>query len=641
MNHPAELAEVAPSPTRDSSQAHDPRRIRLLTIAALGVVFGDIGTSPLYALRQCFTAPNGVQLSAPNVLGVLSLIIWSLIVVISIKYVLLMLRADNRGEGGVLALSTLLGNATRNWRLWEPVAAAGLLGAALFFGDGVLTPAISVLSAVEGLVVLNAQLHDYVVPVTLAILTGLFAVQRHGTGAVGRLFGPVIIVWFLVLGLLGLAHIVRAPEVLAALNPLYAANFFVENGWQGFRTLSAVFLAVTGGEALYADIGHFGRLPIRRAWFWLVLPALTLNYFGQGALLLLQPSAIENPFYLLAPSWLLSPLIVLATAATIIASQAVISGVFSVASYALNLGYLPRIRILQSSATAIGQIYVPAMNWVLFAGTVILVVAFGSSEALAGAYGIAVSATMLLAGGMLLLLAYIQQREYRLGTLALLAVISIIDLAFFSSNSLRVLDGGWIPIAIAALMYTIMATWRDGRRLLNWAIARQQVPLAQFLESLKSDPPNRVPGTAVYLTGEASALPRALTLQLQFQRTLHERIVILTFARTEVPRVTPEERITVEPIAAGIFRVVARYGFMEQPNTIAALRLAEEHGLEFEPGSTVYIVGRDTPIVTGKKGFAMWRKRLFALMARNSQFAYRHFDVPSHRLLEVGSQTEL
>jgi KUP system potassium uptake protein len=484
---------------------------RALTIAALGVVFGDIGTSPLYALRQCFTAANAVALTRTNIFGVLSLIFWSLIVVISIKYVLLMLRADNRGEGGVLALSTLVGNATRNWKLWQPIAAAGLLGAALFFGDGILTPAISVLSAVEGVAVAEPDLQEFVVPVTLGILALLFAAQRKGTGTVGRVFGPIIIVWFLTLGILGLVHIAGAPEIIGALNPIYAVRFFAQNGWLGFVTLSAVFLAVTGGEALYADIGHFGRIPIRNAWFMLVLPALTLNYFGQGALLLSDPAAIQNPFYLLAPTWLLAPLIVLATAATIIASQAVISGVFSVASQALNLGYLPRLRILQSSATAIGQIYVPSANWILFAGTVVLVVAFGSSEELAAAYGIAVSATMLLAGGMLALLAYIQQRQHRFAMLTLLAVISVIDVAFFCSNSLRVFEGGWIPILIAALVYAIMATWREGRRLLNWTIARGQLPTAEFLALLESNPPNRAPGTAVYLTSEASAIPRPLT----------------------------------------------------------------------------------------------------------------------------------
>jgi KUP system potassium uptake protein len=412
--------------------------MRALTVGALGVVFGDIGTSPLYALRQCFTSPGGVTLTHANVLGVLSLIFWALIAVVSIKYVMLMLRVDNRGEGGVLALSALLGNSTRNWKLWQPVAVAGMLGAALFFGDGVLTPAISVLSAVEGVAVASPGLQQFVVPLTLAILVALFAVQRKGTGAVGRVFGPIIIVWFVTIGVLGLVHVAGTPAVLAALNPLHAVRFFATNGWAAFVTLSAVFLAVTGGEALYADMGHFGRAPISRAWFRLVLPALTLNYFGQGALLLSDPAAIQNPFYLLAPSWMLAPLVVLATAATIIASQAVISGVFSVASQALNLGYLPRIRILQSSATAIGQIYVPSVNWILLLGTALLVVGFGSSEALASAYGIAVSATMLLAGLMLVVLTYIEQREHRIAMLTLLVAVSVIDLAFFCANGLRV-----------------------------------------------------------------------------------------------------------------------------------------------------------------------------------------------------------
>jgi KUP system potassium uptake protein len=388
-------------------------------------------------------------------------------------------------------------------------------------------------------------------------------------------------------------------------------------------------------------MGHFGRAPISRAWFRLVLPALTLNYFGQGALLLSDPAAIQNPFYLLAPSWMLAPLVVLATAATIIASQAVISGVFSVASQALNLGYLPRIRILQSSATAIGQIYVPSVNWILLLGTALLVVGFGSSEALASAYGIAVSATMLLAGLMLVVLTYIEQREHRIAMLTLLVAVSVIDLAFFCANGLRVIEGGWIPIVMALLVYTVMATWREGRRLLNWSVAREQTPTADFIQGLERDPPNRVPGTAVYLTGEASIIPRPLIQQVRFQRSLHERSIVLTFVRTEVPRLTREERVEVEALASGIYRVVARYGFMEQPDTIAALRLADEQGLKFDPGSTVYVVGRNTPIVTGRRTMAMWRKRLFALMARNSQVAYRYFGVPTHRLLEVGGQTEL
>jgi KUP system potassium uptake protein len=618
-----------------------PPALRALTVAALGVVFGDIGTSPLYALRQCFAAPNGVPLTDANVLGVLSLILWSLIVVVSIKYVLVMLRVSNGGEGGVLALSALLGNATRNWRLWQPVAAAGMLGAALFFGDGLLTPAISVLSAVEGVAVAQPNLQAFVVPLTVVILIALFVAQSKGTGAVGRVFGPIIIVWFLALGILGAVHIFAAPLVLEALNPLHALQFFAVNGWQGFVTLSAVFLAVTGGEALYADLGHFGRAPISRAWFRLVLPALTLNYFGQGALLLADPAAIQNPFYLLTPSWLLAPMIVLATAATIIASQAVISGVFSVASQALNLGYLPRLRIVQSSATAIGQIYVPSVNWVLLAGSVLLVVGFGSSEALAGAYGIAVSATMLLAGIMILVFGYINQQQHRTATLALLVAISLVDLAFFCANSLRVFEGGWIPLVLGLAVYTLMATWREGRRLLNWNVAREQSSTADFLKGLASDPPHRVAGTAVYLTSEASVIPRSLMQQVRLQRSLHERSIILTFVRTEVPRLTREERVAVETVAPGIYRVIARYGFMEQPDAVAALRLAEEQGLTFEAGRTVYIVGRNTPIVTGRRTMAMWRKRLFALMARNSQVAYRYFGVPTHRLLEVGGQTEL
>jgi len=623
------------------TQATSPQATRALTVAALGVVFGDIGTSPLYALRQCFTSPGGVTLTHANILGVLSLIFWSLLVVISIKYVVLMLRVDNRGEGGVLALSALLGNATRNWRFWQPVAVAGMLGAALFFGDGVLTPAISVLSAVEGVAVASPRLQQFVVPLTVAILIALFAVQRKGTGAVGRVFGPIIIAWFVALGVLGLVHIVQVPAVLAALDPLHALRFLTTNRWPAFVTLSAVFLAVTGGEALYADIGHFGRVPISRAWFRLVLPALTLNYFGQGALLLRDAAAIQNPFYLLAPAWLLVPLIVLATAATIIASQAVISGVFSVASQALNLGYLPRLRILQSSATAIGQIYVPSVNWTLMLGTALLVIGFGSSEALAGAYGIAVSATMSLAGIMMVALTFLQQRRHRIALLTLLVAISIVDLAFFCSNALRVTEGGWIPIVTALGVYTLMATWREGRRLLNWTVAREQTSTADFIKGLERDPPNRVPGTAVYLTGEASIIPRPLIQQVRLQRSLHERSIVLTFVRAEVPRLTPEERVAVATLAPGIFRVVARYGFMEQPDAVAALRLADEQGLKFDPGSTMYVVGRNTPIVTGKRTMAMWRKRLFALMARNSQVAYRYFGVPTHRLLEVGGQTEL
>jgi KUP system potassium uptake protein len=614
--------------------------LRTLMLGALGVVYGDIGTSPLYAFKQCFTSEHGVELNEANVLGILSLIVWSLLLVISIKYVVIMLRADHRGEGGVLALSTLVGAHTRNWKLWTPISAAGILGAALFFGDGILTPAISVLSAVEGVSVATPRLDAWVLPITVLILTALFAVQKRGTESVGTLFGPIIIVWFLTLAGLGLIHIANAPQVLWALHPEYAVRFFVDNGLAGFLILSAVFLCVTGGEALYADVGHFGRVPIRNAWFQLVLPALVLNYLGQGALVLQDPEAIRNPFYLLAPSWFLVPLIVLATAATIIASQAVISGVFSVATQAMNLGYLPRLRVLQSSESSIGQVYVPAVNWAVFAGTVLLVLGFQSSDALASAYGIAVSATMLLAG-ILVLIAPPALRMPRTLLFPLLIGISLVDLAFFAANIMRAWHGGWIPISIAAVIFLIMSTWREGRRQLNWTVGRQQPALHDFMRELSDAPPERAAGTAVYLTNEASAIPMSLVQQLRFHRFLHERVIILTFARAESPRVLDETRLSCDILSDGIYRITARYGFMERPDTVSALRAAERLGIEYTPDTTFYVVGRTTPLVSDKKGLAKWRKRLYALMARNTRVGYEYFRVPSHRLLEIGGQVEI
>jgi KUP system potassium uptake protein len=632
-DRPAALESLA-------TPASSPPGLRALMLGALGVVYGDVGTSPLYAFKQCFTSEHGVALNEANVLGILSLIVWSLVLVISVKYVAIMLRADNRGEGGVLALSALVGAHARNWKLWTPISAAGMLGAALFFGDGMLTPAISVLSAVEGLSVATPRLGSSVLPITVLILTALFAVQRRGTERIGTLFGPIIIVWFLTLGCLGLIHIANAPNVLWALHPEYAVRFFVENGVQGFLILSAVFLCVTGGEALYADVGHFGRIPIRNAWFQLVLPALILNYLGQGALVLQNPEAIRNPFYLLAPSWFLVPLIVLATAATIIASQAVISGVFSVATQAMNLGYLPRMRVLQSSESSIGQVYVPAANWVVFAGTVLLVLGFQSSDALASAYGIAVSATMLLAG-ILVLIAPPPLRLPRTLFVPLLIGISLMDLAFFSANILRAWHGGWIPISLAAAMFLIMSTWREGRLQLNWTVSRQQPALHDFMRRLSDSPPERAPGTAVYLTNEASAIPTSLVQQLRFHWFLHERVIILTFARTESPRVPNESRLSCDLLAEGIYRLTARYGFMERPDTVSALRAAERLGIEYLPDTTYYVVGRTTPLVSDKKGLAKWRKRLFVLMARNTRVGYEYFRVPSHRLLEIGAQTDI
>jgi KUP system potassium uptake protein len=436
-------------------------------------------------------------------------------------------------------------------------------------------------------------------------------------------------------------QILNAPQVLSALNPVYAVRFFVANGLQGFLVLSAVFLCVTGGEALYADVGHFGRIPIRNAWFQLVLPALVLNYLGQGALVLKNPEAISNPFYLLSPEWLLMPLIFLATAATVIASQAVISGVFSVTTQAMNLGYLPRLRVLQSSASSIGQVYVPAANWIVFIGTALLALGFRSSDALAGAYGIAVSATMVLAGLLVLLTPMVLPGVPRWLLLPTLVIISLVDLAFFAANITRVVDNGWIPLAMAAVIFMIMSTWSEGRRLLNWTIGRQQMTLDDFKKILHEQPLERAAGTAVYLANEASIIPLTMMQQLKFHRFLHERTIILTFARAEVPRLSNDERISCDSIADGVVRITARYGFMERPDTISALRAAERHGIAYEPNTTTYVVGRTTPNVTTGTGLAMWKKRLYALMARNTRVGYEYFGVPTHRLLEIGHQVDL
>lgn len=612
-----------------------------LVLTALGVVFGDISTSPLYALRECFSPIHGIAVSATNILGLLSLILWSLILVISIKYVSIVLRADNKGEGGVLALSTLLSRASKDWRVWGPVSAVGLFGAALFFGDGFITPAISVLSAMEGLSVATPRLEHFVVPGAMVILMALFLVQKRGTGAMGRIFGPVTLTWLVALGLLGIRWIIAAPGVLLAINPLYAVQFFMHNGAHGFITLASVFLAITGGEALYADMGHFGRSPIRRGWFFVVLPALVLNYFGQGALLLTNPQAVSNPFYLLAPGWLLPPMIVLATAATVIASQAVISGVFSVTRQALNLGYLPRLRIEHSSAQEIGQVYVPSVNWVLFIGTMTLVLAYRSSSALAGAYGIAIASTMLIDGILVIMLLQVRKDpNYRLYTVVLVFIV-MIEIMFFLSNTLKLMHGGWLPVFAAIIVYVLMTTWQEGRRTLNWLIAREQMPVHDFVAMIGKDPPTVVPGTAVYLASEAGGMPRALLNNLRFNRVLHERNLLLTFVRPEVPYVAPEERIEVQTLAPNVSRIVARYGFMETPNVVVALRAAEQKGIAYEPEETVYVVGRENPVFAAGSGMPLWRKRLFAFMGRNSQLAALHFGVPTHRLLEVSSQVRM
>jgi len=623
--------------TRPPAARADHKRI----IAALGVVFGDIGTSPLYAFRECFQPAHGIVVDRPNVFGLLSLIIWSLLLLISLKYVWIVLRADNRGEGGVLALSALLTSSTVNWRLWGPVSATGLIGAALFFGDGAITPAISVLSAMEGLSIAAPRLHHLVLPGAIAILTMLFMNQRRGTGAMGRLFGPVMLLWFITLATLGLRWIAVSPDVLFAIAPWHALRFLADNGFAGFAVLASVFLAVTGAEALYADMGHFGRTPIRRSWFRIVLPALVLNYLGQGALLLQDPGASANPFYGLAPTTLLGPLIILATCATVIASQAVISGVFSVTTQAINLGFLPRIQVLQSSQEEIGQVYVPLLNWLLFASTLLLLLGFRSSSALAGAYGIAVSSTMLITGVLVIMLMYNRNEPQRMFVMGMLVVGVAIEAVFFCSNMLKIDDGGWVPILFAVIAYSIMTTWDQGQRSLNWLIAKAQMPLRDFEALIARNAPHRVAGTAVYLTPDAQGMPLALLNNLRFNHVLHERNILLTFVKPEVPFVQPADRVEVQDLGSGLYRILAHYGFMERPDAILALQAAETAGIEYVPGSTVYIVGHENPEFSSTYGMPMWRRQMFAFMSRNSQFAAAHFRIPTHRLLDIGSPIRL
>lgn len=637
----ADLSQTMSAAHTSSANHGHHGKYSALMLGALGVVFGDIGTSPLYALRECFSERHHLPITVDNVLGILSLIFWAQILIISIKYLVIVMRADNKGEGGILALSTLLVTASRNWRLWTPIAAIGVFGAALFLGDGFITPAISVLSAMEGLSVVSPKLERLVVPGAVVILSALFMVQKRGTGAIGNLFGPIMMVWFSLLALLGVLSIVNAPQVLHALNPAYAAQFLFKNGWSGFITLSSVFLAITGGEALYADMGHFGRKPIRNVWFIAVLPALTLNYFGQGALLLNDSSAISNPFFLLAPAWSLPLMILMATAATVIASQAVISGVFSIARQAINLGYLPRLKVQHSSEEEIGQVYLPTMNRLLFAGTVLLVVGFQSSSSLAGAYGIAVASDMVMASLMVILLMRSVDWRYRKAVTIALSFIVFIELGFFLSNLMKFFDGGWLPLVIAGGAFMLMSTWFEGRKNLNWELTTQQLNTREFLSSIEKDPPHRAPGTAVYMVSEASGIPRALTQNLRFNGVLHDRNLLLTFTSADAPKIATEDRITVQTIAPGLYRVIARYGFMETPNIINALRAAEDKGLEFKPDETTYVVGRENPVITATSGMPIWRKRLFAIMGRNAQLAAAHYGVPAHRVIEIGSQVRL
>jgi KUP system potassium uptake protein len=611
-----------------------------LALAALGVVFGDIGTSPLYAFKTCFDDVHGTLPTPENVLGLLSLIFWALTAIISVKYVTIILRADNQGEGGALALMALL-LANRNRLPRSLIVMLGLFGTTLFFSDGAITPAISVLSAVEGLEVINDDFSGLVIPLVIGILIGLFAVQRRGTGSVGRIFGPVMVIWFLALAVLGVSWIARHPLVLTALDPRHAVVFLFENRGGALIVLAAVFLAVTGGEALYADMGHFGRQPIRLAWFGLVLPALVLNYFGQGALVLADPGAAASPFFMMAPKHLLVPIVILSTAATVIASQAVISGVFSIAHQALQLGLLPRFSVIHSSGESIGQVFVPTANRLMLIATIGLVLAFGSSERLAAAYGIAISLAMLI--DSVLVIAWLSrgQRRRERVMLAVMCIAITLDLGFLAANSLKIPHGGWLPLVAGAAFFMIMATWQSGRLLVMDRVARRQMPMRQLLARVESESLPRAPGTAVYLNRDASAVPGALQRTLETLGTLHERVVMLTLETTDEPRSRKGQRLEVKELAPGLFRVIARCGFMESPNVPALLREADHGGLPYLPAETNYFVGRDHVVVVRAAGMPRWRKRLYAFMTRNAHFAAQQFSLPPGRVTEIGEQIEI
>ena len=616
------------------------RRLFPLTLTAIGVVYGDIGTSPLYAMRECFFGSHSVPATHDNVLGVLSLIVYSLLLVISIKYIAIVMRADNQGEGGILALAALLPSPNGR-RSLTVLVLLGIFGAALLYGDGMITPAITVLGAVEGLKLATPLFEPYVVPVTVVILIAVFAIQRHGTHLVGRMFGPIMVAWFVVIAVLGISWLLREPVVLTAVDPRHAVSFFRSHGWHGFAVLGAVFLVVTGGEALYADMGHFGKRPIRLAWFGLVLPALLLNYFGQGALLLIDPAAAEQPFFLLAPGWALLPLVALATAAAIIASQALISGAFSLTQQAIQLGYCPRLDIQHTSYHEIGQVYVPQVNWALMLSTILIVIGFGSSTALAAAYGIAVTMTMVITAVLLQVVATDRWGWPPAIAALVTGVFLTIDLAFLGANALKIAHGGWLPLVIGGVLFTLMTTWKTGRQLVAARMTARAVPIETFLQTVEATRPARVPGAAVFMTAQPKGTPPALAHNLQFNKVMHQQVVTLMVTTRSVPHVPPEEQIVVRPLGQGVFDVLVRYGFMEDPNVPEALAAACHRGLELDKEDVTYFLGRETLIVTKSPGMAMWREQLFVLMARNAVRATTFFRLPPERVVELGVQVEL
>ncbi|WP_368562692.1 potassium transporter Kup [Pseudoxanthomonas sp. UTMC 1351] len=612
-----------------------------LVVGAIGVVFGDIGTSPLYTIKEAFSGHYGLIADHDTVLGVLSLVFWSLMMVVTLKYVTIIMRADNEGEGGIMALMALAQRSLpKGSKSAYLVGILGIFGASLFFADGVITPAISVLSAVEGLEVVAPQLHNWIVPITVLVLVSLFATQRYGTAKVGRVFGPITVIWFITLAVLGVVNILHEPEVLQAINPIWAAYFFFDYSWHGVFILGAVVLAVTGGEAIYTDMGHFGARPIRLGWYWFVLPSLMLNYLGQGALVLENPLAVKNPFYIGVPEWGRYPMIVLATAATVIASQAVITGGFSVARQAMQLGYIPRMHVKHTSSSTEGQIYIPGINWMMMVIVIGLVLSFRSSSALATAYGISVSATMLIDTLLLAIVARALWPRARRWVLPLCVLFLVGDIAFVIANGAKILQGGWFPVVLGIALFTLLRTWRRGRELLSAEIRKEGIQLDTFLPGLMLAPPVRVQGTAVFLTAQTGVVPHAMLHNLKHNKVLHERNVFLTVETLTVPY--SHKRLRIDEIGEGFYRVVLRFGFMETPDVpLGLMRSCDNGGIYFDPMDTTYFASRETVVASARRGMPIWRDKLFALMHRNAASATGFFRIPGNRLVELGSQVEI
>ncbi len=628
-------------PDYQQAQPHAKTSFAGLALGALGVVYGDVGTSPLYTIKEIFNQAYGLSPDKGTVFGAISLIFWALVMVVCLKYVIFVMRADNRGEGGIMALMALALRGRRKAGQRAIIVTLGLFGAALFYGDGIITPAISVLSAIEGLEVAAPGLHHYVIPLTLTVLIGLFLFQSKGTDQVGKLFGPVMVVWFVCLALLGIDSLMKSPGILQALHPKFGLDFFLKHQWHGFLALGAVVLALTGAEALYADMGHFGRRPIQFSWLLFVMPALLLNYLGQGALILRDPEAISNPFYLLAPEWALYPLIALSTAATVIASQAVISGAFSITRQAVQLDYIPRQRFIHTSSSEMGQIYAPVVNWFLLIAVLLLVVAFQTSSNLASAYGFAVTGTMTVTTCLAFIVALdVWKWKWQFAAL-FLGVFLIIDLAFFGATAMKIVDGGWFPLLIGSLLFMLMTTWRKGRKMLVNHLQRTATSLTEFMNQIKADPPIRVPGTAIFLYSRHLSLPYALLQNLEYNKILHDQVILLTVVTQDIPYVPAKDRLEVEDLGQNFYRVTINIGFTQSPDILYALGLINNRGIRFKLHEALFFTGRETLIPSANTALNAWQERLFIFMFRNASNPILYFSLPSNQSLEIGTLVEI